>query len=657
MFLIYIRLNKLETYDCPLCNQLGENKGSFDEAGYEIDHIIEYSITHDDNDNNLQALCNNCHAVKTKEFMRNKNKYNIINPNLQEDIDLDLCSDFDIDCDYVNIDIDNINSSKNNIDTSNINIINQNIYNTNDCDIEVCNLIEYEKDTRFLKILQMIRDIVNNNDINEGNMSLIFFEMMKDNLIVTNDKGDGFLWNTFRKLWEEKNSNILMNEIRKKDNLILKSICVIEQEYIDLMKKFNNNIAKNNFISIKLGRIHNIKKIIQSLHNIKNIYDFAQIELFNEDFKKKIKNRQHNLLPILDGKIINLETCEIRDRIKDDNFSFECPVNYIPEIDWTAQDKKDLLIFIQQNFNQDQEYIKYIQINLGSYLCGEKSKNIDINLDCDKSGVNYIINVMCIILGGFFQYIEKNVIMLDPKKHRKIGEALHSSYLIAFDGKRLIVIRNLEKGDIMDLKLIKKIINVNSNEGLIVQKYYSKKTIEIFPFCKLIICCDNIPLFSDIDKKFTEDLIINSYNTDYFNQEEINDNFYNKYTKIGRNIDIFFSWLVHGCIEFYAKYNNKCDIPKPKIIQKNIEKDVVSLWIFEECETVTVEKWNQMTLKEKKYFRTARSKMYEKFSQWAQKNEVFLGYGKGIFNNTLSINFRLKKLNTCFVYERIRLKN
>jgi len=63
------KLKGLEGYKCPLWLKNDDNKGSFDFGGYEIDHIEEYSVTKDDSDDNLQALCKNCHSVKTKNFM------------------------------------------------------------------------------------------------------------------------------------------------------------------------------------------------------------------------------------------------------------------------------------------------------------------------------------------------------------------------------------------------------------------------------------------------------------------------------------------------------------------------------------------------------------------------------------------------------------
>ena len=46
--------------------------GTFDDSGYDFDHINEHSKTQDNSMSNIQALCPNCHRVKTKTFMKNK---------------------------------------------------------------------------------------------------------------------------------------------------------------------------------------------------------------------------------------------------------------------------------------------------------------------------------------------------------------------------------------------------------------------------------------------------------------------------------------------------------------------------------------------------------------------------------------------------------
>jgi 5-methylcytosine-specific restriction endonuclease McrA len=52
----------VEGYICPLA------KKPFDEAGYEIDHIVELCKGGSNEDGNLQALCIMCHRVKTSRL-------------------------------------------------------------------------------------------------------------------------------------------------------------------------------------------------------------------------------------------------------------------------------------------------------------------------------------------------------------------------------------------------------------------------------------------------------------------------------------------------------------------------------------------------------------------------------------------------------------
>ena len=63
----------LDNYECLLW-KVDDLKGSFDASGYDIDHIEEFCINKNNNEDNLQALCNSCHAYKTRYFQMNKSK-------------------------------------------------------------------------------------------------------------------------------------------------------------------------------------------------------------------------------------------------------------------------------------------------------------------------------------------------------------------------------------------------------------------------------------------------------------------------------------------------------------------------------------------------------------------------------------------------------
>jgi hypothetical protein len=68
-----VTLKGLETYQCPLWQKdTTDNQGSFDESGFDLDHINELSTSFDNSLENFQALCKSCHSVKTKKFLMKK---------------------------------------------------------------------------------------------------------------------------------------------------------------------------------------------------------------------------------------------------------------------------------------------------------------------------------------------------------------------------------------------------------------------------------------------------------------------------------------------------------------------------------------------------------------------------------------------------------
>jgi len=73
--------NSIENYECPFWKNNGN--GCFDESGYNIDHIVELRNFGNNDESNLQALCINCHRVKT---IRNKKPKKIISQIVPFDI-------------------------------------------------------------------------------------------------------------------------------------------------------------------------------------------------------------------------------------------------------------------------------------------------------------------------------------------------------------------------------------------------------------------------------------------------------------------------------------------------------------------------------------------------------------------------------------------
>ena len=72
-------LYNIGDYECLLWKYKDQdNKGVFDDSGFEADHIVEYSICKDSSLSNLQLLCSNCHTVKTANFNKERRQISSI---------------------------------------------------------------------------------------------------------------------------------------------------------------------------------------------------------------------------------------------------------------------------------------------------------------------------------------------------------------------------------------------------------------------------------------------------------------------------------------------------------------------------------------------------------------------------------------------------
>ncbi len=74
----YICAATVQGYKCPL------NGSPFDEAGYEVDHIVPLADGGSNETSNLQALCLMCHRVKTTRSSVGKKSVRKTTPNKKE---------------------------------------------------------------------------------------------------------------------------------------------------------------------------------------------------------------------------------------------------------------------------------------------------------------------------------------------------------------------------------------------------------------------------------------------------------------------------------------------------------------------------------------------------------------------------------------------
>ena len=548
------------------------------------------------------------------------------------------------------------------------------------CDIKKYN---FEKINRKTKIQMEISYLYKFKNMNDNTMADLFKLSRKDDIKITTDSSDGFCWDDKTKIWTPVTGNEILTEFTSKKTAIIDGFEALIIDYrIKLSELDITQFKKDDDYFNACKKLDNLiddlcqkKNKLQSATNCKNVFVFAK-NLFKDFEFNNVVNRNHDLLPIAGGLVIDLITGDTRGRTKEDLFSLECDVEYIKECDWTDEDRQTNELFIHQILMDDPEYIKYFQIKMGSYLSGRNYRDIDINHGCGKNGKSSILNALKIILGDFMGFIGKNVIVYDPKAIRSKGGSNHTSHLIPIEGKRLIATQELEEDDVIDSEMVKKIASGDPIEG--VRGCYEKKTREIQPFCKLLVPTNNIPKFDTQDTAIIDRLCFNPFLARFLNKEDLktekkrgkyntkkfkyypaDNNIIDKFKVKGRPINILFSWMVAGCIEFYKVRN--IGIKKPPVVESYIAEtlnnnDVIGQWIGEKCNVIDFDMWENFSKIEKKSYTTSTCDLYEEFREWATATGVLKGHGKVKFSKYLMGVFtRIKTQKDGFAFQRIKI--
>jgi len=132
------------------------------------------------------------------------------------------------------------------------------------------------------------------------------------------------------------------------------------------------------------------------------------------------------ILPIKNGKAINLKTLEIRDRTINDYFSYELDVNYI------SKKTKHADKFFRELMKDDLEKMKVVQMMLGYSI----TSNIDakcyfILLGGGDNGKSALMRVVQTIFKPLFTVLQKSLLFEENKMKSELGP-----YLAILAGKR-----------------------------------------------------------------------------------------------------------------------------------------------------------------------------------------------------------------------------
>lgn len=394
------------------------------------------------------------------------------------------------------------------------------------------------------KIFEILLKDTFNESFSDETVSNAFVELVRGDMIVINDMGDGYHYNEKNKLWELKSAKLLMRNITMLDEYFVSLLNLIEKYMTDAdddnMKKYYSTMFKSTQAQ---------RKRVKSTRGIKDVFYMASSDLFDETFQEGL-NINHSLLPIKPNKTIDLSTGMQRDRMRDDMFSFECPVEYIDNTNLDNVNK-----YMRTTFCENDELIEYMQERMGVFLTGETLREIDVWYGSGLNGKTTTSELLRQIMGKFYTTINKSVFIEDPKSHQAKGAA-HTSHLIPMIGKRLGMSSEVKEGDEFNTTMLK---GLSGGDPITYREAYSKDEKTFVSFMKSVLMTNPKPQFNFEDKALIDRLRYVHFNAKFVekpNPEKKNEYEANKefiHTMQTTEINNFFSYLVQGAIRFYTR--------------------------------------------------------------------------------------------------------
>ena len=365
----------------------------------------------------------------------------------------------------------------------------------------------------------------------------------KDNYIIISRKGsDGYYFNDSTKLWTELSNAQLLNDVINFLHMMVdKQIEIIKKKMLsddideDEVKIFNSKIAK-----LTKLRLSNAK----SSHG-KAIIEFILIFYFRDDFMNKIDSSE-NILPIKNGRVIDLKTKIIRERTRLDLFTYELNVSI-------TEQTPNATKFFSELMSNDKIKLNVFQRMLGYSISGNcDSKCFFSLIGAGDNGKSALMRIIQTIFKPLFCAIQKAILFTEAR-----SKADMMPYLACLAGKRFGVYN--EPSDKLDINesVIK---GITGGDEILAKKLYCNP-FSFTPIVKIWILSNKIINFDTCSEPMVKRAKIIHMSAEFTdNPNPENPNQYKKDPEFVRQleniyIDEVFSFIAEGAFEYY-KYKS-----------------------------------------------------------------------------------------------------
>ena len=424
--------------------------------------------------------------------------------------------------------------------------------------------------------------ILNGNDLKYAKM---FVKAVGDNFKHINSDLT-FLWDDDKKLWLDCELELRLKIAEVFEEIIEKEIEKYKDEKIVKLLK-----DKLNYITGSYGCAGITKYVIPLIRD--------------RDFEYKLDSPEPYILPISNGKNINLITLEVFDRTIKDIFTFECPV----AIDYDEKKLKIVDDFMLNICSGDIELKNYFQKVLGYFITGEtKERAFFIWWGSGRNGKSTICDLMGKIMNNYRKEIDKGALIDNGSKPNANS---HSSHLQPLIKSRMVSLSEavgyIDEDSKIDAAQIKRI---TGRDTISIRPLY-KDPIQVKSVSKLLLHTNIEPKIDVNDEAILDRLILMPFLQKFGNNKgEIKsdpDLVYRLETELLNSV---FTWVAIGAKRWYEEgLKNK---PKSVIasIKKYVDKDSFNDFVE-----------NNITKTEDKKNKIKRSELYSKYVYYCE-NEI-----------------------------------
>lgn len=443
----------------------------------------------------------------------------------------------------------------------------------------------------------------------DDGLARIFYRHYAREFLNTIDaKGNGYYWCSSKLLWIPLKPIYIRNLMPSVIIPVLKR--VLEECKSKNSKKFITELTR----SIQKSSFR--KGILESLLSLTK----------QEDFLTKL-NISKFLLPITNGKIINLKTLEIRTRVPTDLFSYELDVDYTPNSPLT-----NARSFMNEISCNDHELDDFLVRLMGYFLTAETSdRSFYIFWGIGCNGKSTLFKIMKNILLQGYTGISKNV-LIDNKSRSTLTPELEVLMYA-----RLAVLSEIKENEKLDSSNIKSL----TGQDVITCNPKNRDPIQFVPNCKMVMLCNDKPIFNIDDQAMIDRLKFIPFNARF--EKTIENSAHCDFLTENKDcLSEFFTLFVQGANRWY----NGCDLSPVNVMKDAMnqfveEQDVIQQWVEECCE-----------IGDNK--RISGSDAWSSFISWNVENDG-PKTSKQQFGKMLEKRFKKKKNNVIF-YIGIELK-